>query len=139
MKIQISKNEESQVEGYEQVLVSDNNLNLDHLSDNECSFILANEILDSFSLDRILGLMKILVGKLRLNGTLVVGGTDLRLFCKSVTNQSMSFIDASDMIAVSQSMTSLAEVKKVVESMGLSVVSTNISGIHFELTTKRTK
>lgn len=137
MKIHVAKMGEETIEGYRHTVVSDNYINFMDVSNNECSEIMANDVLESFSSDKIKDCIISLVNKLRLGGKLVVGGKDLRLFCKSVTNGTMSQEEASNILMNVNSMSSLSLVRPIVESLGLKVITTQISGVHFELTAQR--
>ena len=53
MKIHITRPQEESIENYKRIEVHDNSLDLSMISDNECESILANELLDSFSIDKI--------------------------------------------------------------------------------------
>jgi hypothetical protein len=137
MKIQIAKMGEQTIEGYKHVIVSENYINFMDISNNECSEILANDVLDSFSLAKIKDCIIFLVDKLRLGGKLTVGGKDIRLFCKAVLSDLVSEDEASLIIDELHSMTAMPKIVPIIESLGLKIVSTNMNGIHFEVTARR--
>ena len=137
MKIHVVKPQQEAIENFKKVVCFNNSIDLSEISDNECDVIMANDAVDLFSIDKIGEMLGPLVKKLRLNGTLVVGGTDLRVLCKSVVNDQISEQDASNIISSLSSATNLRMVKAMAESMGLNVVSTQLSGIHYEITIKR--
>ena len=137
MKIHIIKENQKNDENFKRVTISSNKIDLSDISDNECSFILANDICDSFSIEHISELIQGVVKKLRMNGTVVIGGTDIRLFCKSVTNGSISELEASKITESAQSMTTLNETTNLIRSLGLNIESTQMSGIHYEIKANR--
>tara|TARA_R100000008_G_scaffold86093_1_gene77881 strand:- start:13010 stop:13426 length:417 start_codon:yes stop_codon:yes gene_type:complete len=137
MKIHVIKMEQEAIEGYKKVLVSDNYINFMDISDNECTEILANDVLDSFYLSNIRDCIVSLVSKLRLGGKLIIGGKDLRLFCKSVINGAIEEADGAQLIQSINSMSSLNEIKPFIESLGLKVLNTQLAGIHFEIVAQR--
>ena len=92
---------------------------------------------DSFDIPNIEGLLKSLISKLRINGTMIIGGTDVRLLCKNIINDQMSELDASRIISGLKSATNLESMRASLMNTGLSFVSSQISGIHYELTMKR--
>ena len=59
MKIQILRENQQAIENYTKIIVGDNQIDLSSISDNECSFILANDVLDSFSIENIDQLIKV--------------------------------------------------------------------------------
>ena len=137
MKIQILRENQQAIENYTKIIVGDNQIDLSSISDNECSFILANDVLDSFSIENIDQLIKSILMKLRINGSIVIGGTDMRLFCKNVTNGSVDTGQASRIIGVVQSMTVLNDIVNLIRSSGLKIESTQITGIHYEIKATR--
>jgi len=146
MKIYLTKQQGSGIKGYTEVLypfyqqdssVESRLTGLYNISNNESEFIIANEILDDFPLNQIGDLVKTLLDKLRLKGTIVVGGTDVRLFCKAVVNSSIGEPEASEVIKNKQSMTNVNDVSKLLQSFGLSIQTTQIIGARYEITAVR--
>lgn len=139
MKIQLIKNKEEAISGYQSVVYSPSLMlnNLQVVSDNQSEFILASNILDDFALKTHQDILASLVKKLRINGTIVVGGTDIRVFCKSLINSSINESDASDIIGSRQSMSNLQNVVEMLKSFGLKIQSTHITGMHYEVTAVR--
>jgi len=139
MKIHLVKNEKDAIKGYKAIVYSPAKHinNLDLLSDNECDFILAGNIIDDFSLSEVSEVISNLLKKLRINGTITIGGTDLRLFCKNVINGLISESDASELLKTKQSMTNLNMMLETMKSSGLKIQSSKITGVHYEITAVR--
>lgn len=137
MRVQVARMGVETIQGYQHVVASDNYINFMDISDNECTEILANDILDCFSVEKIAECLQLLASKLRLGGSLVVGGKDVRLFSKAVINGQIKEQEASQLINAVNSMTSVGTVVQFVNSLGLNVVSTQIAGMHFEIKATR--
>lgn len=145
MKIQLLTNKDEAIKGFTPIIYQptensdfvDPLLILQNVVDNECEFIMANEIIDDFELSKITGVLQRLISKLRLNGELVVGGTEIRLFCKNVVNDLIDESSGSEIIKTKKSMTSMNSVLKILESLGLKVKLTQMNGIHYEITCVR--
>jgi len=137
MKVQIAKVGEETVGGYKHIVCSDNYINFMEVSDNECTEIVASEVLDLFDIDKVKDCLVAIVGKLRLGGTLSVGGTDIRLFSRLVMNNMISEEEASQIIKKSNSMPQSSLVTEILASLGLNIVTVNLSGIHFEVVARR--
>lgn len=146
MKIHLIKQQGSGVKGYMEVVympyqenssVESRLTGLANVLNNESEFIMASEILDDFPLNQIGELIQYLLSKLRLKGSIVVGGTDIRLFCKSVVNSTINEPDAANVIKDKQSMTNVNDVSKLLQSLGLSIQTTQILGNHYEITAVR--
>lgn len=139
MKIHLVKSQDSAIKGYTPILYSASIKlnNLESLSDNQGEFILASDLLDEFPLQEIPSVIQGLLKKLRLNGTIVVGGTDVRIFCKNLVNSTLNETDASAMIQAKQSMSNVQEVIKLMQQFGLKIQASRIMGTHYEITAIR--
>jgi predicted SAM-dependent methyltransferase len=133
MKIQILRDQHNLIEGYEHVIMNGAELNLSTFSNNECTEIIADNILDAVPIKYIAQTLKLLTDKLRMGGKLIIGGTDLRLFCKQVLNQAISPTDANIIVSECQSMTNLDEIASLVATTNLKIQTTSMNGIHFEI------
>jgi hypothetical protein len=141
MRLQIvSKSQVSDaIVGFQSVVIDQNNIDLSNIVDNECELILASEVFDSFTASAVPQLVQALISKLRFNGSLVVGGTSLSLFCKAVSNGLISPLDASNVVTNLTSMTSSSEVKEACQKLGLQIESVHVDGLHYEVKAKRVK
>ena len=137
MKIHIVREGQETIENYKKVTVSNNSVDLSDISDNECTFILAGDTLDNFSLENIPLFIQNLTKKVRMGGSLVIGGTDIRLFAKSVINGMTPENEASNMVGLVQSMAIIANTLDIIKSLGMQIESTQINGFHYEVTAKR--
>jgi hypothetical protein len=135
MKIHIIKQGETAIEGYKKIelLPGFMLLGLDEVSDNEADVIFANDILDALPANVIQQTISQLATKLRLGGTLTVGGTELRTFTKNVTNQTIPEEQAVDIISNSQSMVNVNKLSDLMRSIGLEIETTTINGLHCEV------
>ena len=137
MKLHIVRPNQDAIENYTKAIALENNINLSEVSDNECEVIMANDVIDSFTLEKIPQLIQTLAKKMRMNGTLVIGGTDVRLLCKLVINDQLEEAEASNIIGLIKSATSPLQIKSLLQQVGLQVISSQITGVHYELTAKR--
>ena len=138
MKIHVVSGSEGHIEGYERVEVSENgDANLSGYSDNECSFILATDALDSMGYDQAKIFIMTARQKLRLGGTVIVGGTDMRLFARSIVADQVNVEEANQVLFTKKSMLDTNTVSSIVKDMGLKVITTRIAGIHYEVEAKR--
>ena len=139
MKIHLVKSEKNAIKGYTPIIYSTANKlnNIETISDNEAELILAHEIMDDFSIDEIGMIINAIVKKMRLNATLVIGGTDLRVFCKSVINGLLPENEAAKFINQKHSMTNLNVTVDTLKQLGLKIQSSVINGVHYEITAVR--
>jgi len=137
MKVHIVRPGEPTIEGYERVEIGENSVDLSRFSDNECEFILASEVYDSFAAADMEKLTRYLGSKLRMGGVLIIGGTDIRLYCKGVLNQQISEEEAANIINPKKSMTTPDRAVMAIEAAGLKVQLTQINGLHYECSCSR--
>ncbi len=138
MKVQILTTHEKQIEGYEKYFASSDlsQISVD-LSDNECSFILAPELLSDIPIADYGNTLKILLSKLRMQGELVVGGVELNAFADAVTD---SQTEDSYLISVIENCKSMAKVKEIcqlIESFGNYKLTWSCNGIRYEIKAQR--
>lgn len=134
MKLHVVKQGDTSIEGYKKIeFLNGNFLGLDDVSNNSSEEIFANDVLDAIPNEFIQQSVATLVGKLRVNGRITVGGTELRLFVKSVLNQGIPEDQAMSIIKTNQSMLNFNKLCELMKSMGLEVETTTINGIHCEV------
>lgn len=136
MKLQISNNQGSDIEGFVNISVDSLDNEFQQIPDNSCEFILAKNIVDYISFQEIEQTLLKLLSKLRLNGSLVVGGKDLNLFCKHVRNDLLSQADACTAIEKCRSMVSYKTIENIFKKMNLKY-TTQLVGINYEVTVSR--
>ena len=137
MKIQITTSNQEHIAGYREVSIKDGKIDFQEISDNECTYILANNILDVFPAQQAKPCILELVKKLRLGGTLVVGGTDLRIFSLNVINGMLQPNEASDIISSVSSMSDAGTIADIIREMNLAIINTQIGGVHYEISAER--
>ena len=137
MKIQITTSNQEHVAGYREISIKDGKIDFQEISDNECTFILANNVLDVFPAQQVKPCILELVKKLRLGGTLVVGGTDLRIFSLNVINGMLTPDEASNIISSVSSMNNAGTITEIIRELNLTIVSTQIGGVHYEISAER--
>lgn len=134
MKLHVVKQGDTSIEGYKKIeFLNGSFLGLDDVPNNSSEEIFANDVLDAIPNEFIQQSVAALVGKLRVNGRITVGGTELRLFVKSVLNQGIPEDQAMSIIKTNQSMLNFNKLCELMKSMGLEVETTTINGIHCEV------
>ncbi len=137
MKLQIVLPNQPSIENFERVEVRPNSMDLSSVSDNECTMILASNVVDSFTIDKIGDLIPSIIKKIRMGGELVIGGTDVRLFAKMLLNDQITELQACEIISSVQSMSNLNIVLQALVRAKFEILSTQITGLHYEIKAKR--
>lgn len=126
------------IEGYLSIPVHPNeSIEMSEHSDNSFDNIFAPDLLDVYSKQNHQPLLNLLATKLRMGGTMVIGGTNLSVFCKSFVNGLISEADSSEIVSTTSSMSTPRTVSDMVRAMGLKIDSVHIDGLHFEVKTSR--
>lgn len=135
MKLHVLKQGEIAIEGYKKVELGPGFtlFGLEEVSDNESEEIFANDILDGIPLNLTQQVVSQLVSKLRIDGRLVIGGTELRVFLRSCLNQGIPERQAIEIIGASSSMTNLQTLCTLLSGVGLEIEETSINGVHCEV------
>jgi|TARA_B110000263_G_C15259141_1_gene487945 hypothetical protein len=138
MKVHIVRPGEESIGGFERVEISPAfGVDVSQYSDNEILEIFANDLIDSVPSDQIGAVITSLVRKMRLGGRMVIGGTDLRLFCKMVISGSMNEEAANKIIGKSNCMIPTNLVMDTLRECGLKIQASYINGVHYEIEAKR--
>lgn len=139
MRIHVVSSGEESIGGYERVEVDQNgqSAQLLQFSDNECDNILAGDALDYVSYERHADLIASLVRKLRMGGAIVVGGTDIRLFCQHVNNTTIGENEACTMLSSKRSMSTFDKTRAILESLNLNIRTLQTNGTHYEYSATR--
>ena len=137
MKLHIVKPEQESIENYTRVDANPDSLDLSKVSDNECTMILANDILDLFHIDNVPQLLEHLVKKIRMGGELVVGGTDIRLLSRAVVSGSMGVAQANEVLYAKRACSDVNTILDLLRSLGLTIISSKVAGLHYEIESRR--
>jgi hypothetical protein len=68
-----------------------------------------------------------------MGGELVIGGIDVRLFAKYVTNGLLAPEEASNIVCKTYSMSTPDLLRSCLEKLQLKVVSIHMDGLHYEI------
>ena len=117
--------------------MSPEGVNLDQCADNECSLILAPDCLDYFGFNEVQSFLIKARSKMRLKSKLVVGGTDIRLLSRLVIDGSIGTEEANQILFTKKSCGDINIVTDILKHVGLKILTTKISGIHYEIEATR--
>mgnify|MGYP003637527175 CR=1 FL=1 len=124
-------------EGYQVLEVRGGNINLDQFSESECTEILAPELMDYFSFEDLNPMLVSLVKKIRIGGTIVIGGVDARMMARGVVGGSIQIYDLNKALFSRRSITDINLTKEVLISLGLKIVSARLIGLKYEIEATR--
>ena len=137
MKAHVVNKSEENITGYQRVEVSGGAADFQSCSDNECTDILISNSLDSVDLNGVQDLLMQARQKLRIGGSLVVGGTDIRLLSRAVVSGSMGVAQANEVLYAKMSCSDVNTILDLLRSLGLTIISSKVAGLHYEIESRR--
>ena len=133
MKVHIVSPDEEHVGGYQRAEIKGGKFDLEVFADNECSFILASDCLDLLDYEQVKLFLVKIRQKLRMGGSAVVGGTDIRLLSRYIINGSIDTESANSLLFNKRSCTDMSLVNDMLSELSLRIASTKIAGVHYEV------
>ena len=137
MKLHIVNPEQDTIEGYERVDVVDGLIDLSAYADNECDVILASDSLNGMSLEQAHQAVYQMAKKMRGNAKLIVGGLDIRLIARHIIRGGWNTQEANQNIFANSSCLDVNYTRNLVASCGLSIDSTRVLGLSYEIEATR--
>ena len=137
MNLQIIEEESQSINGFETVYLNKDNrqLNLSHISDNSCELVIARNCLDNSENPK--ETLASICSKIRKGGSVVVSGVELRCFFKNALNGLVNDESVSFIVGKSLSLSTIDNVKDNLRKLGLTVKSSTINGVLYEITAER--
>lgn len=137
MKVHVVNKNEENITGYQRVEIGGGLADFQGCADNECTDILINNNLDSVDFNGVETLLQQARKKLRLGGTLVAGGTDIRLLSRAVISGAIAPDKANEVLYSKRSCSDVNRVIDILRSLDLTIISTKVSGMHYEIESTR--
>lgn len=137
MKLHVIESPEELIQGFESALVTDGGIVIDHVSDNECEQIIANNILEKFPLASVGAALQKIVSKLRMGGNINLSGIDANCFCKAFINDMTTKESMCEAINKCSSILEVKDVIAMLNGLGLEINYYRIAGVNYEISATR--
>ena len=137
MKIHILEKGGEPIGGYSVVELKDGKADMGSLSDNECESILASDVVDHIDIQNVHEFLVDARKKMRMGASIIVGGTDIRLLSRAIINNQIDVMEANSLVYSKRSCSDINSVLSILQAVGLTIVSTKMIGIHYEIEAKR--
>ncbi len=137
MKIHILEKDGDPVGNYNPIYLNEGRADLSSLSDNECEFILASDVIDHIDIQSVHSFLVDARKKMRMGSSIVIGGTDIRLLSRAIINNQIEVPEANALIYSKKSCSDINSVISILNAVGLTITSTKMTGIHYEIESKR--
>lgn len=132
MKLNILKDTSKKIENYNNIIISEDNIDLSNIVDNSCEEILCFDSLDFVAYDKINQVIGSMLSKLRLNGSLIIVGTDIRSISRLVLNETISYEEFNKEIQDKKSLSSSDNIRKFLLYNSVIIESEILRGYKYE-------
>jgi len=137
MKLYISENIDKAIQGFNIIPIVYGSVDLGNVPDNSASTIVATDAIDSIPCSKIETFLDLIVKKLRMDGELYLGGTDVYALSRFLLNGEIDAVVYNEIAENKQSMYSAKEMTDLLHSHNLAIQSTVFKGYNYEIISKR--
>lgn len=137
MKVHILEKGAEPIGGYSVIELKGGKADMGSLSDNECESILASDVVDHLDIQGVHGFLVDARKKMRIGSSIVIGGTDIRLLSRAIINNQVDVMEANSLIYSKRSCSDINSILSILQAVGLTIESTKMVGIHYEIEAKR--
>jgi len=138
MKLQIVNSDDQSIEGFISLKVGEDfKTTLSQIVDNSCTEVLLLDILDTIEYEKSFEFLKIVLQKIRLNGSITLRGVSSLAFAHSLLNGPIDSKQASGIISNIDSIHDQRDVINLLESKNFTIDTVRLNGISYELKATR--
>jgi len=138
MKLQIVNSDDQSIEGFISLKVSEDfKTTLSQIVDNSCTEVLLLDILDTIEYEKSFEFLKIVLQKIRSNGSILLRGISSLAFAHSLLNGPIDSKHASGIISNIHSIHDQRDVINLLESKNFTIDTVRLNGISYELKATR--
>ena len=124
-------------EGYQVLEIRNGAIDIDRFSENECTEILAPNLLDYFGFESLNPVISSIVSKMRKGSTIKIGGVDARMMARGIIEGAIPVYDLNQAIFSRRSITDVNLTKELLISLGLKIISARLVGLNYEIEATR--
>ena len=137
MKLFVTAHPTRHIEGFLRCDIAYGNWNVEQVPENSQIEIVAVDAIDHVDFEKRNGLVKDLVSRLRIGGTVVVTGLDASTLCRNLYYKVLTTEDFNKVIKEKQSIGVVDDLIKSLRESGLTIVSHATEGANYEITARR--
>lgn len=137
MNLYITENIDKVIEHYITIPIIYGKIDLGRIPDNSAKSIIAVDALDSVPLNLIGDFIQSIIQKMRLGGSLVIGGTDISLISKDYLNGKISTKSYNELIYAKRGIYCLNEISEIFKNNNLLIENVTIKGYQYEISVTR--
>lgn len=139
MKLYLTDDVGKNISGYETIPVKNGDIDLSHVVNNSCEEILFTTGIEKVEVSNFQKVLNEILSKMRIGCKLVISGIDLEVLSRYVINGSVNTSQYAELIKDKNFISSLSDIRAILNSVGLKINSANIKDIHYEISATREK
>jgi len=125
------------IEGYSMFPIVYGKVDLGGLPDNSLTEIIAIDAIDSIPSSLLPQFMESIVKKMRMGCSFILGGLELGLLSRNITNGKLSSFNFNDIMSTKKSVYSSKDIVDLLKSHNINIDNVNIIGTNYEITASR--
>lgn len=136
MKILITEKLDKTIDGFRVLPIVQSCVQLVNIPRNACEYLVLDECIDQIKDKDIL---KEIATKIRKDGVISVTGKDINLLCQALTTRKINEEQFSEYATKQKQLWSLDRIINELKSTGLTIISSSIQGLNYEVSATRQK
>jgi hypothetical protein len=137
MKIHITENVNSAIEGFSLIPIVYGRLDLGGVTDNSATQIVAIDAIDSVPAPMLTKFLQDVVSKMRMGCTAIFGGVELDILSRGIIANDINTESFNKLIFSKKAIYKNSDITRILTALGLSIDSVSIKGINYEITATR--
>lgn len=139
MKIYVSENIDKAIQGFTIVPIVYGEVDLSKIPDNGATTIVAIDALDTILPDKVNPFINLLCTKLRLNGSIHIGGLDPNALSRSLVSGNIEIDEFNKSISNKEALYPSKYITELLRLRDLTILSVIYRGNYYEISAQRTK
>jgi hypothetical protein len=137
MKIHITENVNSAIQGFTLVPIVYGRLDLGAVTDNSATQIVAIDAIDSVPSQMLVKFLQDVVSKMRLGCVAIFGGIELDMLARGIVTRDVNSENFNNLVYSKKSVYRNSDITNILTGLGLSIEKVLIQGIGYEITATR--
>ena len=137
MKIHITENVNSAIQGFTLVPIVYGRLDLGGVTNNSATQVIAIDAIDSVPSQMLVKFLQDVVSKMRLGCVAIFGGIELDMLARGIVTRDVNSENFNNLVYSKKSVYRNSDITNILTGLGLSIEEVLIQGISYEITATR--
>jgi hypothetical protein len=137
MKIHITENVNSAIQGFVLVPIVYGRLDLGGITNNSVAQIIATDAIDSVPSQMLVKFLQDVVSKMRIGCVAIFGGIELDILARGIVTREIGSDKFNNLVYSKKSIYRNSDITDILTNLGLSIEKVLIQGISYEITATR--